>query len=214
MYDDELVLDCESKMEAALVKSRLIKEDWGYQEWSTGSRGTHFHIRVNGLNALSDRERVMYRSKIIHIFGTDMAKKNGFIAIEGKPHFKTGKVKTLISEQKKENKIDMKILLVIKKVLSKSKALNNSNLSNELKEKLRHKWHISDVLSRYGVDTSHHLTMCPLGHPSNSKKCLHFTEEKGLWYCFNCGTGGDVFTLVMEKEDVGFKEALQIMNRW
>jgi len=30
-------------------------------------------------------------------------------------------------------------------------------------------------------------------------------------YCFGCGRGGDVFSFVMEKESLGFREALEVL---
>jgi len=46
--------------------------------------------------------------------------------------------------------------------------------------------------------------------PFHNEKTPSFTvdAEKGLYHCFGCGVGGDVFTLVMEKENLGFAEAL------
>ena len=36
-------------------------------------------------------------------------------------------------------------------------------------------------------------------------------EEHGCWYCFNCGKGGDKFTLVEEVRNCGFKGALHFL---
>jgi len=46
--------------------------------------------------------------------------------------------------------------------------------------------------------------------PFHSEKTPSFTvdAEKGLYHCFGCGVGGDIFTLVMEKENLGFTEAV------
>jgi DNA primase len=46
--------------------------------------------------------------------------------------------------------------------------------------------------------------------PFHNEKTPSFTvdAEKGLYHCFGCGAGGDIFTLVMEKENLGFQEAL------
>ncbi len=46
--------------------------------------------------------------------------------------------------------------------------------------------------------------------PFHSEKDPSFTvdSEKQLFHCFGCGVGGDVFTLVMEKENLTFPEAL------
>jgi hypothetical protein len=194
---------------------RLDSEGVAYEEWKTGSRGSHFHYKVQGLAALNDRERLHYRGEVIKRYGTDPAKKNGFIAIENQPHFKTGVMKTLVGKKEGVNEIDFGLLLKIKQAMEgmKSKPLNTS-YNKSISTSLKHKWKVSDVLRRYGSDTSSKLTMCPLGHPSTSKKCLHFEDDKGLWFCFNCGTGGDIFTLVMEKENVGFMESVNIIQRW
>jgi DNA primase len=52
-----------------------------------------------------------------------------------------------------------------------------------------------------------HVGLCPF----HSEKTPSFTvdEEKQLFHCFGCGVGGDVFSLVMEKENLGFAEALR-----
>jgi DNA primase len=52
-----------------------------------------------------------------------------------------------------------------------------------------------------------HVGLCPF----HSEKSPSFTvdPEKQLFHCFGCGVGGDVFTLVMEKENLSFPEALK-----
>jgi len=47
--------------------------------------------------------------------------------------------------------------------------------------------------------------------PFHSEKTPSFTvdEDKQLYHCFGCGVGGDVFSLVMEKESLTFPEALK-----
>ncbi|MBM3293563.1 MAG: DNA primase [Candidatus Aminicenantes bacterium] len=47
--------------------------------------------------------------------------------------------------------------------------------------------------------------------PFHAEKTPSFTvdAEKQLYHCFGCGVGGDVFSLVMEKENLGFPEALR-----
>ncbi|MCS7205253.1 MAG: DNA primase [Leptospiraceae bacterium] len=49
--------------------------------------------------------------------------------------------------------------------------------------------------------------------PFHREKTPSFTitPEKGIFYCFGCGKGGNLITFVMEKEQVSFKEALQIL---
>jgi DNA primase len=47
--------------------------------------------------------------------------------------------------------------------------------------------------------------------PFHTEKTPSFTvdEDKQLYHCFGCGVGGDVFSLVMEKENLTFPEALR-----
>jgi len=54
-----------------------------------------------------------------------------------------------------------------------------------------------------------HVGLCPF----HSEKDPSFTvdSEKQLFHCFGCGVGGDVFTLVMEKENLSFPEALKYL---
>lgn len=49
--------------------------------------------------------------------------------------------------------------------------------------------------------------------PFHSEKDPSFTvdDEKQLFHCFGCGQGGDVFTLVMEKENLDFPEAMKFL---
>lgn len=46
--------------------------------------------------------------------------------------------------------------------------------------------------------------------PFHDEKTPSFqvNPEKGLFYCFGCGIGGDVFTFVMKHEGVDFREAV------
>jgi len=37
--------------------------------------------------------------------------------------------------------------------------------------------------------------------------------EKDLFHCFGCGAGGDIFTLIMEKENLSFPEAIEWLGK-
>jgi DNA primase len=51
--------------------------------------------------------------------------------------------------------------------------------------------------------------------PFHADKDPSFTvdEEKKLWHCFGCGVGGDMFTFVMQTENVGFGEAVEMLAK-
>ena len=49
--------------------------------------------------------------------------------------------------------------------------------------------------------------------PFHSEKTPSFSvaPAKGIFKCFGCGKGGNVFTFVQEYEQIGFSEALKLM---
>ena len=52
--------------------------------------------------------------------------------------------------------------------------------------------------------------LCPF-HAEKTPSFVVFPDT-GTWHCFGaCGTGGDVFSFVMQQENMGFGEALQIL---
>ncbi len=63
-------------------------------------------------------------------------------------------------------------------------------------------------LKRRGVN---HVALCPF----HAEKTPSFTvnEEKRLFYCFGCHTGGSVITFLMRQEGVDFTEAVRTLAR-
>ncbi|KKN60186.1 hypothetical protein LCGC14_0534770 [marine sediment metagenome] len=86
-------------------------------------------------------------------------------------------------------------------VKSKLKQGIPDSIVQEIKSKIT----IRDVLDYYGIDTGKNPTTCPLGHASKGGKCLSFTNN--LWKCFHCDKGGDIFSLVVEKDGLDFINA-------
>jgi hypothetical protein len=58
---------------------------------------------------------------------------------------------------------------------------------------------------------SRHWASCPLpGHPDSSPS-FAVTHEHGLWICYGCRSGGDVFTFVEIFNDLPFPQAVDLV---
>jgi DNA primase len=77
-------------------------------------------------------------------------------------------------------------------------------------EEIRTRVGILEVVSRY-VDVKprgeRYVAVCPF-HPDSSPS-LTISPEKGLFHCFGCGEGGDVFKFLMTIERIEFPEAVR-----
>ncbi|MFI6299570.1 CHC2 zinc finger domain-containing protein [Nonomuraea sp. NPDC050790] len=49
--------------------------------------------------------------------------------------------------------------------------------------------------------------LCPF-HDEKSPS-FNVTPERGMWFCFGCGEGGDVITFVEKRHNLTFKEAIE-----
>ncbi|MEW5900672.1 MAG: DNA primase [Acidobacteriota bacterium] len=79
----------------------------------------------------------------------------------------------------------------------------------EIIDQIRQVANIVDIASQYTTLRKRgrkHVGLCPF----HSEKDPSFTvdADKQLFHCFGCGVGGDIFTLIMEKENLSFPEAL------
>ena len=85
------------------------------------------------------------------------------------------------------------------------------NVIDEVKERLD----IVEVISAYVPlkrAGRHYKGLCPF-HAEKTPSFVVFPET-GTWYCFGaCGTGGDVFTFLMRRENLDFREALEHLAR-
>src|SRR4030043_1228939 len=65
---------------------------------------------------------------------------------------------------------------------------------------------ISDFVS-LKKSGKNHLGLCPF----HSEKTPSFTvnEEKGIFHCFGCGVGGNIFNFLMRANHLSFPEAVK-----
>lgn len=61
-------------------------------------------------------------------------------------------------------------------------------------------------LKRRGRD---YVACCPFHHEKTPS--FSVSDMKGVYHCFGCGKGGNVFTFVMETEGLNFKEAVEYL---
>lgn len=76
-------------------------------------------------------------------------------------------------------------------------------------EEIRTRVNILEVISRYVTvrpSGKNFLSICPF-HPDKSPS-LTISPEKGLFHCFGCSEGGDVFQFLMKIERIEFPEAV------
>jgi len=82
----------------------------------------------------------------------------------------------------------------------------------EIVDQIRQTANIIEIASEYTTVRrrgNKYVGLCPF----HSEKTPSFTldETKQLFHCFGCGAGGDIFTLVMEKENLTFPEAVRYL---
>lgn len=87
-----------------------------------------------------------------------------------------------------------------------------SGKNGDFVEKLKYNLDIVDIISDYlplKRVGSNYMALCPF----HQEKTPSFTvnPDKQFYYCFGCGTGGDLFSFVMEMENISFREALKIL---
>ncbi len=82
-------------------------------------------------------------------------------------------------------------------------------------EEIKQRLDIVEVISTYVPlkRAGRHLKgLCPF-HAEKTPSFIVFPET-GTWHCFGaCGTGGDIFTFIMRRENLDFPEALELLAR-
>ena len=82
----------------------------------------------------------------------------------------------------------------------------------EIIDQIRQTANISEIASQYTKLQRRgrkQVGLCPFH--SEKTPSFYLDDDKQLYHCFGCGAGGDIFTLVMEKENLSFPEALHYL---
>lgn len=87
-------------------------------------------------------------------------------------------------------------------------------ISDEKIREIRERASIVEVISDYLTLKkvgSNYLGLCPF----HAEKTPSFTanEEKGIFHCFGCGAGGNVFNFLMQYDHLNFPEAVERVGR-
>ena len=128
---NEIILDVEEKYVVEDIIKQLQEQDYSYEVWDTGSRGVHISLKFNNLaeHSLTLRNRI--RKYIINLYNCDeaLAKESQWVACPFKPHFKTGKAKSLIDSvnKNKPNVIDGQIIDYCVKDLAEKERMKTDN---------------------------------------------------------------------------------------
>lgn len=83
---------------------------------------------------------------------------------------------------------------------------------NDAVEQIKSKLNIIDVLTPYielHKAGKHLKARCPFHNEKTPS--FHVSPERGMYHCYGCGAGGDMFTFIQAIEGVDFKEALKML---
>ena len=81
-------------------------------------------------------------------------------------------------------------------------------------EEIKNKGDIVEIVSQYVPSLKkrgkNHLGLCPF----HSEKTASFTvsQEKGVFHCFGCGEGGNIFSFLMKMENISFAESVKLLG--
>src|SRR3989442_649624 len=87
-------------------------------------------------------------------------------------------------------------------------------LTADIKEEIRQRVDLVDLASAHVALKKagrHYKGLCPF-HPEKTPS-FHIDRERGLWHCFGCLQGGDIFDFVMRIGNLSFGEAAETLAR-
>jgi len=89
------------------------------------------------------------------------------------------------------------------------------SISTETLEKIRTKVNLVELVREYLPNLrqsgKNYKALCPF-HPEKTPSFI-VSPEKGIFHCFGCGVGGDIFGFLMRMENITFFEAIKKVAR-
>ncbi len=85
-----------------------------------------------------------------------------------------------------------------------------ANIRSGARDEIRHRINLVELVSQHVALKKagrQYKGLCPF-HQEKTPS-FHVDPERGLWYCFGCSQGGDVFDFVMRTGNLSFPEALE-----
>jgi hypothetical protein len=213
----EVVLDCESKEHFESTRKQLKKDHLAFMAYET-NKGGHIHLKFPELIKLDEKDRNYLRLLFIKKYGADLTKKDEgtLIAIEGQPHFKTGKIKKLV-EKYETTYVSLLSPDIIDEYLNKplqtkqvemdKQNLNGADLVQRIKQ-----IPLAEVCSYFaGRNFKNGLNLCALHN--DKAPSFSIDAKTNLWRCFGaCDCGGSAIDFVMELKNCDAKEAVHLIR--
>lgn len=87
-------------------------------------------------------------------------------------------------------------------------------LSADIKDEIRRRVDLVDLVGGHVTLKKagrYHKGLCPF-HQEKTPS-FYVDREKGLWHCYGCQRGGDIFSFVMETANLAFQEAAEVLAR-
>lgn len=200
--DDEIIIEFDypcpdTKMAISMLLNNLHFAEYSCEVWEAeGMFCSHIHIPgVIGLSRLSKKVRRKYRESFLKKYVPDyyypyvdisLCCDGHRIAEEFKPHFKYGTEKRLIGiiNPDTSNRIEEHLLKRAEIELQKEIFGRKSYLYYQGDKT------ISDIAREFGIEVIGNKALCPFHNDTNPS--LFFDDNRGLFNCFGCNTGGGI----------------------